>query len=76
MTERERKKIAEIRGWGWFLAYFGPNFLHFWPRSLDLFIRSESEIFFSLIMPNPGLWFSWKGSQLLVQSMHCELSNL
>jgi hypothetical protein len=29
-----------------------------------------------LIVPNRGLWFCWKGSQLLVQSMHCELSNL
>jgi hypothetical protein len=41
-----------------------------------LFIDVRKRHIFSLMVPNLGLWFSLKGSQLLVQSDHHELSKL
>jgi hypothetical protein len=74
--ERERRNCRN-RGWrGWFLANFGPDFLL--PQTLtstSIYRRGKRAIL-STLRKNFSPWFTWEGSQPLVQSRHDALSNL
>jgi hypothetical protein len=76
----EREGNEENVGWepgnDWFLADFGPDFLLAQAMKCTLIYRRWKRDIVSLMVPNHGLWFGWEGSQPLVQSVHCELSNL
>jgi hypothetical protein len=76
----EREGREENVGWepgnDWFLTDFGPDFLLAQAMKCTLNYRRWKRDNVSLMVPNHGLWFDWKGSQPLVQSVHRELSNL
>jgi hypothetical protein len=74
--ERERRNCRN-QGWrGWFLADFGPDFLIPQTLTSTSIYRRGKRANLSTLRKNFSPWFSWEGSQLLVQNRHGALSNL
>jgi hypothetical protein len=75
--EKERRKeLAANWGMTGFFTDFGPNFLHTQAMKSTFIYRRWKTVILSIQGKYFSPWFNLKGSQLLVQSRHHELSNL
>jgi len=74
--ENSLQKQRKTEGGGWFFVNFELDFLfHEGMKSTSIYRRWKRAIV-STLEKTFSPWFSWEGSQLLVQSRHPELLNL